>query len=216
MIAVLGALVVTMGGGRAAADELAPAGPVPVDQMRGHVRQVLETLEKVQAALPPATEKELRALLRRDADDAEQYCAEVQKLLDVHCLAGVTINPESRVKAARGPAEVNLRMGKETVALVKVSNEAGVTAELGVSGPGVRGGTGAAEGEWLQVIVTHAGPPGKGLKGGKLEYVLVRLTASEAGKREATLRFDVGQGTQDLGFRAEIPVLFTIEKEARK
>src|SRR5262245_51304204 len=27
----------------------------------------------------------------------------VQKALDPHCLIGVTINPESRVKAARGP-----------------------------------------------------------------------------------------------------------------
>jgi hypothetical protein len=38
----------------------------------------------------------------------------------------------------------------------------------------------------------------------------VRLAAHEAGKREATLKFDVGQGTQDLGFRAEVPVLFTV------
>src|SRR5262249_45925301 len=33
---------------------------------------------------------------------------------------------------------------------------------------------------------------------------------SEAGKREATIGFDVGQGTQDLGFRGEAPVLFDI------
>jgi hypothetical protein len=42
--------------------------------------------------------------------------------------------------------------------------------------------------------------------------VLLRLKALEAGKREATLKFDAGQGTQDLGFRAEVPVLFTVRK----
>jgi hypothetical protein len=39
---------------------------------------------------------------------------------------------------------------------------------------------------------------------------VLRLTAREGGKREATFRFDVGQGTQDLGFRGEVPVLFTV------
>jgi hypothetical protein len=36
----------------------------------------------------------------------------------------------------------------------------------------------------------------------------VQLYSRDAGKREATLTFDVGQGTQDLGFRSELPVLF--------
>ena len=36
------------------------------------------------------------------------------------------------------------------------------------------------------------------------------IYSSEAGKREATLGFDVGQGTQDLGFRGECPVLFDV------
>jgi hypothetical protein len=38
----------------------------------------------------------------------------------------------------------------------------------------------------------------------------LRLTARESGKREATLKFDAGQGTQDLGFRAEVPLLFRV------
>ena len=37
------------------------------------------------------------------------------------------------------------------------------------------------------------------------------IYSSEAGRREATIAFDVGQGTQDLGFRAEVPVLFTVK-----
>ena len=56
---------------------------------------------------------------------------------------------------------------------------------------------------------------GKTLSGARLEYVPLRLTPHESGKREATLKFDVGQGTQDLGFRAEVPVLFTVRKAER-
>src|SRR5262245_36519338 len=37
----------------------------------------------------------------------------VQKALDPHCLIGVTINPESRVKAARGPRAAELMRGQE-------------------------------------------------------------------------------------------------------
>ena len=48
-----------------------------------------------------------------------------------------------------------------------------------------------------------------------VEYVLLRLTARQVGKREATLMFDVGQGTQDLGFRNEVPILFTVRAPKR-
>ena len=54
-------------------------------------------------------------------------------------------------------------------------------------------------------------PLGKALSGAKVEYVLMRLRPRETGKREATLHFDAGQGSQDLGFRAEVPILFTVK-----
>ena len=49
------------------------------------------------------------------------------------------------------------------------------------------------------------------LSGLEVEYALALIYSSEAGRREATIAFDVGQGTQDLGFRAEVPVLFTVK-----
>jgi hypothetical protein len=42
----------------------------------------------------------------------------------------------------------------------------------------------------------------------ELEYRIARLYSHAAGRREASLAFDVGQGTQDLGFRNELPILF--------
>ena len=57
---------------------------------------------RVKAPLPEETERRLQGLLgRQEPGDA---ALEVQKLLDAHCLVGVNINPESRVKATRGPA----------------------------------------------------------------------------------------------------------------
>ena len=41
------------------------------------------------------------------------------------------------------------------------------------------------------------------------------LIHNVAGKREATVGFDIGQGTQDLGFRAEVPILFTVRPAKR-
>ena len=49
------------------------------------------------------------------------------------------------------------------------------------------------------------------LSGLEVEYALALIYSGEAGRREATIVFEVGQGTQDLGFRAEVPVLFTVK-----
>ena len=49
------------------------------------------------------------------------------------------------------------------------------------------------------------------LSGLALEYRIVQLYSRDRGQREASLAFDVGQGTQDLGFRNEVPILFTCQ-----
>jgi len=41
-----------------------------------------------------------------------------------------------------------------------------------------------------------------------VEYRILQLYSRDAGQREATLSMHVGQGTQDLGFRSEVPILF--------
>src|SRR5207248_2890128 len=43
-----------------------------------------------------------------------------------------------------------------------------------------------------------------------VEYALALIYSGESGRREATLGVHVGQGTQDLGFRGETPILFDI------
>jgi hypothetical protein len=138
------------------------------------------------------------------------YGQAVQEALDPQCLIGVTINPESRVKAARGPRVAELVRGQDTLVLVKIQNDAGVTQGLKVSGAQLRAKDDASKDRWLEASVHARKPLANKLTGQRLEYVVLRLKAHETGKREATLKFDVGQGTQDLGFRAEVPILFTI------
>jgi hypothetical protein len=53
------------------------------------------------------------------------------------------------------------------------------------------------------------------LSGLAAEYALALIYSSEAGLREATIGFEIGQGSQDLGFRGETPVLFDIRPAVR-
>jgi len=168
-------------------------------------RRLLEGLQALKAPLAADKTRALQALLK-GGKDLETAAREIQKLLDPLCLVAVSINPESRVKAVRGPGRAELVCNQENVVLVKIHNEAGVTHALKVSSPRAS----SPDEGWLKARV-YAGPrEAGGLSGQKVEYVLLRLSAREAGKREATLKFDVGQGTQDLGFRAEVPILFRV------
>lgn len=155
--------------------------------------------------------------------DADKSVAAIQKALDPLCLAGVNINPESRVKVARGEAAAKLNEQGWRVFLVKVHNQAGVTAPLGVQSPNAapvyqRSTNQAAPkptiqlrdvgNRWMDVRSFDKQPLNKNLSGLEVEYRILQLFSRDRGKREAKLEFDVGQGTQDLGFRNELAVLF--------
>ena len=139
--------------------------------------------------------------------------AQVQAVLDPKCLFAVQINPEMRVKVARGDAVPTLDEHGWRVFLVKVHNESGTTATLRVTSPQAGRLAGspadAVADRWLEVEWADKAPLQKALSGLELEYRLIACYSRDAGKREAKLTFDVGQGTQDLGFRSDADVLFT-------
>ena len=64
-----------------------------------------------------------------------EIATQIQNILDPYCLAFININPESRVKVERGPAKARLIQNGWVSYLVKVNNEAGVTAKLEVQSP---------------------------------------------------------------------------------
>ncbi len=178
--------------------------------LRDHCRQLLRALPPEDQPLPAATVQRLRDLLQKEPADAAAAIRQIQQWLDPHCLLAVDINPESRVKAVRGPAPATLRQGEPTIVLVKVHNEGVITHSPQVHGPGIAA-RGAAAGSWLEAAFVSAAPLTRDLSGARLEYRFLQLTAHEAGQREATFRIDVGQGTQDLGFHAEVPILFRVQ-----
>jgi EF hand len=191
-------------------------------------------------------------LAKETADAIEEAAkardaVKIQKLLDPHVLLSININPESRVKVARGPAEAAIQQHGFTPVVIKIFNDSTVKKALHMSSPqsGPRQKTdyngviaeikkkieakriSEKDGElqiaklnkeiaefqsrFLQVEMFTGRPMTGNLSGLKCEYALALVYSNEAGKREATISFDVGQGTQDLGFRAELPVLFDIK-----
>ena len=201
-------------------DEISPVPPQP---LRAQIKRLTDALAYVGS---PWTNEELQQLAHIDALPDSQYVTKIQQLVDSRVLVNVHINPESRVKAAPGQASAVLSQHGWTVFLIKVHNEAGITAPLRIgspnNGPVFIRSRGQAEPEadritpndvnnrWLALQSFDKQPLLPNLSGLILEYRIVAIYSRDSGKREATLTFDAGQGTQDLGFRSELATLFTI------
>jgi hypothetical protein len=180
--------------------------------LAGNVTRLLQALDLLGA---PLTKEETESL---QAAAKDRDAAKVQQLLDLHVLLVVSINPEARVKAARGPATAILQQTGYTPVIIKVLNDSTVTKALRISSPQAGpifsgGGAGNAKPDknrFLDVEIYNKQPMTGHLSGLKAEYALALIHSSESGKREATLGFDVGQGSQDLGFRGEVAILFNV------
>ena len=81
-------------------------GPVEVEgqPLAANVRRLLQTLDYLGAPLPDEAQKAVQAAC------ADRDAAKIQQLLDPHVLLAVHLNPEVRVKVARGPAKATLQM----------------------------------------------------------------------------------------------------------
>ena len=205
---------------------LAPV-EVEAQPLAANIDRLIRALDYLGASLPV----DVQATLRRagQAGDSKR----LQEVLDRRVLLSVHINPEARVKAVRGPAVAALQQAGYTPILLKVVNEGGVTGRLRIgspqSGP-VYDGMSELSGNrmqqqhlrenenvdrrtdrFLELEMFTAAPMTPALSGLQVEYVIALIYSTEAGRREATISFDVGQGTQDLGFRGEVPVLFTVK-----
>ncbi|XOV93203.1 MAG: hypothetical protein ACFHWX_00545 [Bacteroidota bacterium] len=158
----------------------------------------------------------------------ETTVRKIQELLDPFCLTMIHINPESRVKVTAGPARPQLKQEGWSVFLVKVHNEAAVTARLEVESPNampsLHKSTGShhakeentiteaeVENRFLQLAMFRDRPLKTNLSGLNLEYAVMMVYTRQTGQREANIGFNVGQGTQDIGFRNTIDILFDIQ-----
>ena len=102
---------------------------VEAQPLAANIRARVQALEYLGAPLP--------ADLRDQSDEsrAGSRCRKLQELLDAHVLLAVHINPEARVKVARGPAPAVLQQAGYTPVLVKIINESGGTQRLRIGSP---------------------------------------------------------------------------------
>lgn len=197
-------------------------------------KRVIEALQYVGAPISAADQSALTQAFA--ATDTEKAIRDIQRTLDRYVLAAVHINPESRVKVAPGPTKAELQEQGWRTFLVKVHNEAGVTAALRASSPNaaplytrststpdpfgkVDPSKARPKGSlvnptdvpqrFLDVALFDSQPLTRTLSGLKVDYRIIQLYSRDAGKLEALLDFNVGQGTQDIGFRNAVPILFT-------
>jgi hypothetical protein len=200
----------------------APAGPVPLQPLAQQARRLEAALGYLGQPLPPADRlaiNEAVAML-----DEPAAVARLQQVLDRHVLASVHISPESRVKVAPGSARPELVQGGTRLFLVKVINEAGVTAPLAVQSPNSGRvyiqGRGSPEPRmvltdkdvrerWAELSIYTESPMRPRLSGLGVEYAILQVYSRDVGQRSAIISFNVGQGSQDIGFRNDIDVLFT-------
>ena len=189
-----------------------------------------KALDFVGNALPADVFDQLLAI--REQAHTQQSVIQIQKILDPFCLAMVDINPESRVKVTAGSAIPKLIQDGWTTFLVKVHNQANITAVLAVESPNAKPvlhqSTGAhrmdtlnylspgdLDNQFVEVAIYQGRPLSNRLSGLEVEYFLMQVYTRAVGMREVELGFNVGQGTQDIGFRNTIDLLFDIEKSIK-
>ena len=200
--------------------------PPPLQPLALNVRQIESALTFLGSPLSADDQHKIDDALA-GTDDAAAVRS-IETTLDKRVLLTVGINAESRVTVQPGEAQPELIEGGTRVFLVKVLNQAGVTSPLAVESPNggpvyIKSDSSAepphkltpeeARERWADISLFDE-PPSYGgwypsrLSGLSVEYRILEIYSHERGQRSAKIGFNVGQGTQDIGFRNEIVILF--------
>ena len=201
---------------------------VPLQPLAQQVRRLEDALDYLGQPLPGKTAAAIdNAIAMTDEPMAVE---KIEQSLDPFVLASIDINAESRVKVERGPADPLLVQGGSRFFLVKVTNRAGVTSPLVATSPNsgrvfIRSTGDPApkmllspadvRDRWADISVYNSPPMEKSLSGLPIEYQILEVFSRDSGQRSADISFNVGQGTQDIGFRNDILVLFHAEPSQR-
>jgi hypothetical protein len=204
--------------------------PVESQPLLAQALRLNDALSFLGSSLEQDDIKKLEAL--QHEEPSKETSKRIQEILDPYCLAVVSINPEARVKVARGDAAAELIQGGWSSFLIKVHNDANVTAQLKVESPNTLPPIhapshnprvkkedvitpGESASRFMEMHIYRNRPLLPSLSGLSLEYAVLQIYSKEAGRREAEIGFNVGQGTQDIGFRNTIPILFDIRPSVK-
>src|SRR6266576_5998697 len=194
---------------------------VPLQPFAQQVRQVETSLAYLGQ---PLTQNDGDAINQAIGNASEAAAIDLlEQILDQYRLAIVDINAEGRVKVLPGPAKPVLVEAGTRIFLVKVINKAGVTAPLIAESPNAlpvfaqsdsspeppkKISAADSRDRWMDLELYDKAPMSTRLSGLPLEYRILTIYSRDRGQRSAAIGFDVGQGTQDIGFRNETTVLF--------
>ena len=194
----------------------------PLQPLAQQVRQLEDALNYLGQALPASDQQRINNAIA-NPDEAAAVAA-IQAVLDPFVLLNVDINPESRVKVEQGNAKPDLVESGTRLFLVKVVNNGHVTAPLNVVSPNSGAVYIPSNGSpappmkislrdsaerWADISLYQKPPMRKRLTGLALEYVILEIYSRDAGERSAKIAFNVGQGSQDIGFRNDVMIVFT-------
>jgi len=200
----------------------AASAPVPLQPMALQVRQLEEALNYLGQPLSAADLRRIHEAIA-NPDEAAAVRA-LEAVLDPHVLLQIDINPESRVKVEEGAAKPELVEAGTRLFLVKVVNSARVRAALVVESPNsgdvyirsngnpapqIRMSPQESKDRWANISLYQRPPMRPRLSGLALEYAILEVYSRDAGQRSAKISFNVGQGSQDIGFRNDATVTFT-------
>jgi hypothetical protein len=221
MKAVVTVLFCSIAAAQDAHQHAAPA-PIPLQPLAQQVRQLEEALTYLGQ---PFAAADLRRIHEAVANPDEAAAVRtLESILDTHVLLTVDINPESRVKVEEGTAKPELVEAGARLFLVKIVNNGHVRAPLAVQSPNsgdvyVRSNGNPAppiqltpqqsKDRWANISLYQRPPMRARLSGLALEYAILEIYSRDAGQRSAKISFNVGQGSQDIGFRNDVTVLFT-------
>ncbi len=202
---------------------LTPHGQIALQPLAQQVRQLETTLDFLGEPFSAGDRNRIDQVL--SSTDEATAITDLQNILDRRALLTVTIDAESRVHVVKGAAPPELVEAGTRLFLVKVRNEAGVTATLQVHSPNSQPVYFPAwkdqspepteritledvRNRWAEISLYNEQPLTPHLSGLALQYAILQIYSRDAGQRVATVSFDVGPGTQDIGADKDVEVLF--------
>jgi hypothetical protein len=203
---------------------LRAASPPDAQPLAAQAGRIIDALEYLGEPFPPDALRPFREA--EPSGDDRVVVGAIERLFATRCLVEVRINAEARVSIARGPAGARLVEHGWRAFLVKVRNEAGTTGRLVMESPQARPvyrpSTGNAMAppsvrpadvadRWLALEMFDGRPLEPQLSGLPIEYRIVALYSRDRGAREAQLGATAGSGTEDIGFRNRVAIVFTID-----
>src|SRR5215471_10177400 len=198
-----------------------PAAPIALQPLAQQVRQLEEALTYLGQPFGDADLRRIHEAIANPDEAAAVHALET--ILDAHVLLTVDINPESRVKVEEGTAKPELVEAGTRLFLVKIINNGHVRAPLVVQSPNsgdvyvrsngnpappIQLSSQEAKERWANISLYQRAPMRARLSGLALEYAILEIYSRDAGQRSAKISFNVGQGSQDIGFRNDVTVLF--------